>query len=423
MCEKSQVLTSGILIYRRVLVLLLILLFSSVQNSRADIDNALLKENLIKDLLCGGFENVRLKIDDGRLLIAYENRVYRFDVDAVKEVLKIVVPKIEKIERLILIPQNRKIPLVVIDADISECRNYLDSKITEKEFTNKLKINFLVDGIWKEMEREEEYNSSSLKFDLTVKPSVKFQLGVFTDPVMYQVNIVPGLHTSLWKGFSVDYEYTVPVHNDLLSREDTSHTELAVINQVFRLPESFFVSASAGYFQGERYGFDIEAKKFYSNGNLSFGLNAGCTSLAYFAGTKLYYSDEFTLTGSISSELRISELDLTLGLMAGRFLSGDSSIRFDISREFKEVQIGFFALRSSKGITNGGINITIPIYPDKYFCPSTFRIRPAENFGWGYLVKSNGADLIGLRYNTGYRIDTFFKQLNPEFIKNNFGKN
>ncbi len=422
MCEKSQILTSSILIYRRGLVLFLLLFFTLVKNSFAN-DYSLLKQSLIKDLISNGFENIRIKVDDDKLILAYENRVFRFDIDAIKEVLKIVAPKLEDKQILILIPQNRKVPLVLFEVKVSDCKDYLFSKISGKEFAEKLNIDFLVDKIWNEIERETEFNSSNFKFDITIKPSVQFQFGPFTKPVMYQVNLVPGLYTSLCKGVSLDYECILPLHNDLLQREDSVRTGFAVINQVFRLPGSFFISSSLGLFQGERYGFDLEAKKFYSNGDVNFGFNLGCTSLAYFEGTKLFYSNQFTVTGSLSSEVRLPEYNLTLGLVIGKFLMGDSSIRFDIYREFDEVQIGFFAIKSTNGISNGGFNISIPIFPGKYCNPSTVRFRPAENFGWGYLVKSNGADLIGLTYNTGNRIDYFIKQLNPEFIKNNFNKN
>ena len=101
---------------------------------------------------------------------------------------------------------------------------------------------------------------------------------------------------------------------------------------------------------------------------------------------------------------------------------GDNSIRFDINREFGEVEIGFFAVRSKSGVSNGGINISIPIFPSKYWKPDFLRVRPAEYFTWSYLVRSNTPDLIGLRYNTGNRLNIFMKKLIPSFIKNSFRK-
>lgn len=380
-------------------------------------------QNLATELVKNGFENIRIKTVEEKIIIAYENRVYRFDVNAVNEIIKIVIPKLTEQKKIILIPENRKIPLVVIEAAIADCKDYLSSNISGTEFADRLKIDFETDSEWQNLDSESELNSSNLRFDITLKPTVAAQFGVYTDPVMWQLNLVPGIKTSFWKGMQFNYELIVPIHNDLLPMEDSVRTGLAVINQTFRLTNSFFVSSSAGYFSNNRYGLDIEAKKYFSNGDINMGINLGYTSFAYFVGKRFNYSDQFKWTGSVNFDLRIPKYNLTLGLTAGKFLMGDNSIRLDVNREFGEIEIGFFAIRSSGGISNGGINISIPIFPSKYWKPSFIRLRTEENFGWGYIVRSNTQDLIGLRYNTGSKINNFIKKLNPEFIKNNFRKN
>lgn len=382
-----------------------------------------IKQNIIIDLANTGFENIRIKYDTDKIIIAYENRVYRFDIDAVKEVLKIVMPKLTEQKKIILIPENRKIPLVIIEALVTDCKNYLTSNMSGAEFAEKLKIIFETETEWQDLKNETEFNSSNLRFDITLKPTIAAQFGVYTDPVMWQLNLVPGIRTSFWKGMNINYELIIPIHNDLLPMEDSVRTGLAVINQTFRLPNSFFVSSSIGYFSNNRYGFDLEAKKYFSNGDINIGINFGITSFAYFVGRRFNYSDQFIWTGGVNFDFRIPEYDLTLGLSAGKFLMGDNSIRFDINREFGEIEIGFFALRSIRGVSNGGINISIPIFPSKYWKPNFIRLRTQENFGWGYIVRSNSPDLIGLRYTTGNKINNFIKKLNPEFIKNNFRKN
>lgn len=381
------------------------------------------KQNLITELIKNGFENIRVKTVEEKIIVAYENRVYRFDVDAVKEVLKMVVPLLTEQKKIILIPENRKIPLVIIEVSVTDCIDYLSSAISGTEFAEKLKIIFETDTEWQDLKNETEFNSSNLKFDLTIKPTIAAQFGVYTDPVMWQLNLVPGIRTSFWNGMSFNYELIVPIHNDLLPMDDSVRTGLAVINQTLRLPNSFFVSSTIGFFSNNRYGFDIEAKKYFSNGDINIGVNLGCTSFAYFVGKRFNYSDQFMWTGGVNLDYRIPQYDLTFGISSGKFLMGDESIRFDINREFGEIEIGFFAIRSSNGISNGGINISIPIFPSKYWKPSFIRVRTEENFGWGYIVRSNLPDLIGLRYNTGNRINNFIKKLNPEFIKNNFRKN
>jgi len=379
-----------------------------------------IKQNIINDLINTGFENIRIKYDPDEIIIAYENRVYRFDVDGLREVLKIVVPKLTEQKKIILIPENRKIPLVIIETAVTDCRDYLSSNISGSKFAEKLNIKLKTDSEWQVLKNETEFNSSNLRFDITLRPTIAAEFGVYTDPVLWQLNLVPGIKTGFWKGMNINYELIVPIHNDLSPMEDSVRTGLAVINQTYRLPNSYFLSTSAGYFSNNRYGFDLELRKYLSNGDINFGLNFGITSYASFAGNKFYYSDIFIWTGSLSTEFRVPEYDLTLGLTLGKFLMGDNSIRFDINREFGEIEIGFFAIRSNSGLSNGGINLSIPIFPSKYWKPDFLRVRTAEYFTWSYLVRGNTDDLIGLRYNTGSRLNVFMKKLIPSFIKNSF---
>ena len=379
-----------------------------------------IKDGLVNDLVKSGYENVGVAVKDGDLIVMYENRLYRFELDALKDIVKIIDNYAENFQNILLVPQNRQIPLLVVKINSSDLRAYCKNDLTPKEFGDRLNINLDTDEIKSFLQNEEIHNSSVARTDITLKPSFQFQFGPYSDPVLWQFNLVPGIRTSFWKGMHFDYEAYIPLHNDLSPREDSVRTGLAVINQTFRLPNNYFISTSAGYFTGYRYGFDFESRKYFDNGNSYLNFNFGCTSFATFAGTRLYYSDQFLWTVNANFNYRIPEYDLTLGVMAGKFLSGDESIRFDINREFGEIEIGFFAIRSREGVSNGGINITIPLFPSKYWKPSVLRIRPDENFAFSYLVKTSPKDIIGLRYNTGNRLDNFDKKLNPDFIKNVF---
>jgi hypothetical protein len=387
-------------------------------------NDAAVKDSLIRKLVNNGFENIRVKIDEQRVVIAYENRVYRFDVEALKEILKIVVTELNDQQKIILIPQNRKIPIVSIETSVADCKNYFNSTSSGKEFASKLKIDFNTDSIFSEIQKEELVNSSSFRFDITVKPQLKFEFGPYEKPVISQINIVPEIKTSWWKGMNFNYEFILPVFNEFGTKQDSVRPGIVALNQVFRFSNNYFVSTSAGFFTQNRYGFDLEVKKYTFNGDLNFGFNFGLTSIASFSGmARLYYYDAFTWTGSLSCEYRVTKYDLTLGLMVGKFLMGDESFRLDVSREFGEVEIGFFAIRSRTGISNGGINLTIPLFPSHYWKPGFVRLRTNENFSWSYLVKTNTDQLIGLRYNTGNRLGIYNKKLNPSFIKNYFSKN
>jgi len=377
---------------------------------------------LVRELLNKGYENVRIKIESDRVIVAYENRVYRYDVKAIREVLKIVGSFIVDQKEVVLIPQNRKIPIVAMESEVSDLKKYISAEITAAEYAARLNIIFNTDDIWQNMKNETEYNSSNTKFDVTLKPTVAASFGEYTDPVRWQLNIVPGIRTSFWEGMRFDYQLIIPVHNDLLPIEDSVRTGLAVINQTIRFPNSLFISTSLGYFTKNRYGFDIEGKKYFSNGNINIGMNLGYTSYLTFAGFHYYYSTEFELTGSISGEFRIPEYDLSLNIAVGKFLYGDKSVRFDLIREFGEVNITFTFIKSTNRSSNYGFGIMIPIFPDHYSQPAIVRVRPDEYFSLNYLVRNNYADLVGTQYDTGNSITQFLKKLNPDFIKNNFSE-
>lgn len=417
MFEKSLIVKLRCYIYKVRLIFFLVAFFS-LKASATD------KLTIITKLQESGFENLRLKIENSRVTIAYENRVYRFEVDALEKVIELVVPLINDREELVLIPLNRKIPIIKFLSSIKNCNAFINHSISAKQFIEDSDIKMDVDKEYNTLFDEAEHNSSNFRFDLVVKPQLSFEFGPYTDPVLAQINLVPDLRTSFWKGMRFSYEAIFPLWNEFGSRGDSIRTGMITLNQTYRFPKAFFVSATAGIFSGNRYGFDLEVRKFFSNGNFSIGGNIGTTSYIDFSGmTKILYSDQFIVTGSVNLEYRVSKYDLTLGLSLGRYLQKDNSLRFDINREFGEIEIGFFAIRSFEGVSNGGLTLTIPLFPSKYWNPSFIRLKTAENYSWSYVVKSNTYDLIGMRYHTGNRINAFIEKLNPSFIENRFLQN
>ncbi len=378
---------------------------------------------LAKALVESGYENIKIFSDEKIVVIAYENRLFSFELNAIKNVIETIVPLINDREELILVPLNRKIPIVKIESTVQNFKQLVSNLFVSKELANNVKISVDVDDVFALVQNEKEYNSSNFKFDLVLKPQFNFEFGPYEKPVIAQINLLPELKAGFWKGNSLGYEVIVPVFNEYGDSGDSVRTGSVTFNQMFRMPNSIFVSLSSGVFTQNRYGIDVEAKKIFGNGIFSIGANLGYTSYIRFSSfSRILYSDVFKFTGSLNFDYRVAQYDLTLGLTVGKFLLDDNSIRVDINREFGQIEIGFFAIKSFDGLSNGGISVTIPLWPPKQFKPEIFRIRTAENYNFSYIVKSNSNDLIGLRYNTGNRIDRFLKKLNPSFIINSFTK-
>lgn len=393
----------------------LIVFITMTTSSAAQVNNSKLADTLISE----GFENVSVTTKEKTLHVAFEDRLYRSDIEGLLVLINktITSTNLDDIEKINFVVLKNGIPIIQVTSPKNILEDFINKKVSRTEFVEKLQINFN-DATKENFSTSEQQNSSYFKFDFVMKPTVKFEFGPYSDPVSYQINFAPHVDFSLWKGMNFRYELTIPIHNDFLPREDSIRTSLISLNQTLRLSNSFFVSASAGLFTQNRYGFDFETRNYFMNGNFSIGTNIGYTGFASFVETKLYYSDLYLWNGAVSVDYRFSELDLTVGLMAGKFLQGDETIRIDVTRDFGETTIGFFALRSTDGITNGGVNISIPLLPSKHMKPGIFRIRIAENFPFTYLVKTNTPDLIGLRCNTGFRITDLLNKLNPIYLKN-----
>lgn len=375
---------------------------------------SIIKKNLSEK----GFENLLVNSFEKRVVVAYENRVFRFELEAIKEIIDLVVPLISDAEELTLIPLNRKIPIILLTLKTAEYEKFKKGEIDAESFVNSLDITNDVDIQFNKLNQKEEENSSNFKFDLVINPSIKYQLGAFNKPFRGYFSLDPDLRSGFWKGMQIKYEEVIPLFNEFGTRDDSVHTGSVTLNQTFRLPNNLFLSSTLGVFTNDRYGFDLEFKKYFMNGDISFGGNFGFTSYISFSGlNRILYNDKFIFTGNLNSEYRIQKYDLTLGLSMGKYLLDDNTIRFDINREFGEIEIGFFAMRSFGGISNGGVILTVPLFPSKYWNPSTIRPRITETYTLSYLVTADLKDQIGKRYNSGNRINSFIKKLNPGFIK------
>ncbi|MBX3008895.1 MAG: YjbH domain-containing protein [Melioribacteraceae bacterium] len=420
MWEKSHLIKlCNLLFAKQILIFIFLLLFCYSEGYPQNDNNT---SSISKVLIENGYENIKIVISGDELLLTFENRVHRFEIYSLMNLIKLIEPFFDNLNNLVLVPLNRKIPISKITIPIKNYHDFKTNSNDKESFVNSIVIEENTDEIMKRFIDVESENSSSLKLDMILKPSTQFEFGIYSQPVRYQLNINSNFRLNLWKGMNLDYEIIIPVHNDFFDREDSIRPGIITLNQTIRLPMSFYLSSTVGFFSHNRFGFDFEALKSFDNGNINLGINFGYTALGYFSGFKMLYNDDFKFTGNVYFNYRVETLDLTLGVMAGKFLYDDKTIRFDISREFGEIEIGFFALRSSEGISNGGVNITIPLWPGNYWNPGIFRVRPAENFGLSYLVNTNTDKLIGSRYNTGNRLNNFNKKINSSFVKNYLNK-
>ncbi len=378
-------------------------------------DENALAGRLAQELVKSGFENVAVVREDKELIVTYENRRYRDELAAAKEVIAIVISLTNEELEVTLIPQNRKIPLVAMRVAVNRYAEPANGNSATAAIGAATEVDLDFGASWKKLQAVPRANASTWKLDLVIHPQFNAEFASYNDPVAPQINLAPALNTSLWKGMSLVAQLIIPLYNELGKEGDYARPGLLAANQTLRLPRNIFVSASLGYFTQNRYGIDVEAQKYFLNGKAAFGANWGYTGhAAYFKGVWSYSPLEHQ-TMMLSSEFRLPHIDLSLRAAYGKFLYQDTGWRVDLVRQFREVDFGFFILRSEAEM-NTGFHFSIPIFPPKHLRARIIRIRTAEYFPWEYRYK--GFPESGVLYDTGSSINAFMKRLNPSYVRN-----
>lgn len=370
-----------------------------------------------------GFENVSIGLKDEHLIITYENRIYRHEIKAMKKIMEytltIMKSGVLKKPDIILIPQYRKIPLVVVEIPREEYLSQLNGNLSDKELIFATNSLFSLGSDWKEIRDIKRANSSFYKLGIVLNPKFRAQFGQMYDPAIIQLNVVPEISTNIWKGMSASAQLIIPIYNEFEKDGDSVRPGLLTLNQTLRLPVNIFISMTAGYFTQNRYGTDLEIRKYSGNGKFSIGMDVGYTGYASYLKHVWEYSNVDLLTALVDAEYRFSRYDLSMDATYGKFLYGDKGLRFDVLQQFGEVDIGFFAIKTENGI-NGGFNFSIPIFPKKYLLTKYVRLSPAKAFQLEYRYK--GKLDTGIRYDTGQKISEFLEDNNPQYIKNQMVK-
>jgi hypothetical protein len=402
-----------------VFVLCHVVLFLIVGNEGLRSQELIHSNSLNELLINDGFENVRSVTSDSSVYVAFENRRYRDDGRAIAEVLQLINDNFNTehsvIIKLVLLYQQ--VPMVLIVVRSEDFKNLEKKVINTEEFTKKLLVSSDFGIVYQQLEKPKVNNRSLFKTDLVVIPQVRTQFGNFDNPVQSNVNLIPQLNVQLSKGLSFQGQIIVPLQNDFYFDEDGKELRPGTItlNQFIRLEDDFYIDATAGFFDKNRVGINLEIRKNIANGQFGIGANVGYTAGYSYTGNWTEYLDyENYLTALLELEYRYLPYDLTGTLQAGNFLYNSLGVRVDVVRQFGEVNIGFFALAAS-GEINGGFNLAIPLPPRKYTKLKYARIRPSKRFNWEYRAK--GFPRAGIMYNTGNRLDDLFLDYNPDQIK------
>jgi hypothetical protein len=269
-------------------------------------------------------------------------------------------------------------------------------------------------------ERKEYIRSSRFpiqkhyKFDFWIQPYFAAIFGNFDRPVQSNTSVALQTQIILLPGLSFNTGIMFPIINQLDGRHKTIRPTATYLNQ-FYAAGNHYISATAGLFNNDQYGLNVQYRHADLRKPWSFGIEAGLTGYYYYPKGGIYIAkaDQLLLLGDIT--YRLKGPDLSFKVSGGQFLWADKGARVEMIRQFTNVEIAFYATKTQNGSTLG-FNFAIPIPPGKIAQGRNTRLRTTDEFRWEYSYTRGYR--IGERYRLGYQLDQKLRQYQQDYFNN-----
>jgi hypothetical protein len=363
-------------------------------------------------LVAGGFANVAAVADSACLLATYENARFRDDRRALREAARLLTPLLHPGQRLVLLPAFRGIPIlrVHVPAPPTDSGQAADTDPANPRADASLEVA----DAWRALSGVARASGSAGRVDVVVHPWFQAIFGAYDNPVASRTGVAPELRMDVRPGLRLSAQLLVTLQDDVPTGESRLRPGQVTVNQVVRLPRNVFVSATAGVFNPDRYGADVEGRAFLAGGRVTAGAELGVTGAASYARGGWERTPVRDRTALLDVGWRVVPYDLLLRATAGVFLEDERGVRVDVARRFGELEIGWFLVASDVG-ENGGFVLRIPLVPRTYGGPAPLRVRAAESYRWQYRYR--GFVPGGARYTTGSGLMDAFPLLNPAAVR------
>ena len=374
------------------------------------------QDSLAKNLTDEGFENVRVFNDNKELYVGYENNRYRFEGDALFKVIKLIGDCGYLANTHILI-YNSGLPVVYFNIPLEVLEEITKEKPT-KEIINNIYGSLKVDFLETKYRKHNPSNSSFFKFDFQLGFHLDYQLGNFDNGVKEKLYARPNLQTVLGHGTQLNISHQMVVINDF-NNQNYSRPYMAVLSQDYKLPYNGFINASIGYFQFNRFGYNIKFNKLLNEEMFNVELNYGMSRYSYLDDNvvPIFRPNQQTFyNGSINYRWRKHDIDFKL--IYGTFMQNDLGYHFSISRQFEDKFIHLFYKKTNLGDVGGfGFIATLP--QKKYLKPGKIRARLNDDFRLNYNYFGNS---IARSYYTGPSLFNDIKEYYPGVLKKALNK-
>ena len=410
---------------RKIYCLVLFVMFFSGNQGKTQTNteyNAL-HTSVANQMVAEGFQSISIKQEGATFFLAYENRVYRYEVAAIKKIIQLVTPLIkEEARELTIITQKQQIPVFATTVVIADYLAFQAGSISLEQFVNRLQITQKIEKINQKNWAVYNNNSGKYKLEFVIEPDLNLSLGGHPDAILHQFNLLPSANIYLWKGAKFQFQAILPISNELPIPEETFvRPGILSFHQEVRLPTNLFAGVSVGYFTNYRYGTALDVRKYFLNGNVALRGHLGYTGYASYPKRlgvdepeKIWqYGDFDYVDYKIGIDYFIAKWNLKVGVDYGKGLYDRNITQLRITQNFKELSFGLFGFKTKSGY-NYGVDLKIPIFPKKYWKPKTISIRPATHLKYTYYTTQNYVS----EYETGNDFILDNQYFTPALVQN-----
>ena len=215
---------------------LLILFLIGITNIKA--------QNNIAILTDMGLENLAEIHELDHYYLSYENNRYRYEGDALIDVIEALIIPLE-VKKVTLLIQNRGIGISSIEFTPENLTAFRDGILSSKVFANNAKFSFNVDHLNTKFDSHKKSNSTYYKLETIVGLDIEYELGNFDNGIRQKLNFQPEIFSVLGKGAVLSGRYNFPTFNEIDNK--TSFLQIARITQDIRFKDNVFLNLNFGF--------------------------------------------------------------------------------------------------------------------------------------------------------------------------------
>ncbi len=365
-------------------------------------------------LVAHGFENVVMDATPQAVTVWYENRIYRYEMAGLGEAAALASADLDSERTLIMVPENRGVPMVAVAAAAGDWRRFLAGDADASWFRGRIEV--LADGrVPRPPAGAVRSNPRWWRTDLRLRPLLSFELGIADDPFQYSLWLAPEAVVSPVTGVLVTGQAQVRLHEDF---DEFGRDVVPGRNTVSwggRLPAGWLGAASAGLFPSNRYGVAARTGRLFRGGALEMQVGGDLSGFLKFSRHVVLYSRLETWSAFVAGTYRTRGIDLETTVTGARFMEKRLGGRLDVARRFGETRVDFFGIKT-RDDSVVGMEFEIPLPVRRWSRPRTVRLATVPDFP---LVYRESVQDVGRQVSMFDDIERLRMGLYPTFILNN----